>query len=71
MLSASGPTGVELVTAKEFEVPGASTRPVLVRLRAAPESLAPGSNKVTLGVQAVDDPSVKVSEQTVFIGLRR
>jgi cytochrome c oxidase accessory protein FixG len=70
-ISASGPTGVELVTDKEFEVPGASTRPVLVRLRAAPESLAPGSNKVTIGVQAVDDPAVRVSEQTVFIGLRR
>jgi hypothetical protein len=44
---------------------------VLVRLRAAPENVPPGSNKVKIGVQAVNDPSVRVSEQTVFIGLRR
>jgi cytochrome c oxidase accessory protein FixG len=71
VVSASGLQGIELATEKEFEVPGASTRPVLVRLRAAQESVAPGSNKVKIGVQAVDDPSVQVSEPTVFIGLRR
>jgi cytochrome c oxidase accessory protein FixG len=71
VISASGLTGVELATEPEFEVPGATTRPVLVRLRAAPENVPLGSNKVKIGVQAVDDPSVRVSEQTVFIGLRR
>jgi cytochrome c oxidase accessory protein FixG len=71
LISASGLPGVELATEPEFEVPGATTRPVLVRLRATPENVPPGSNKVKIGVQAIDDPSVRVSEQTVFIGLRR
>jgi polyferredoxin len=70
-ISASGLPGVELATESEFEVPGATTRTVLVRLRTAPENVPPGSSKVKIGVQAVDDPAVKVSEQTVFIGLRR
>jgi polyferredoxin len=71
VVSASGLPGVELATEPEFEVPAATTRPVLVRLRAAPENVPPGSNKVKIGVQAIDDPSVRVSEPTVFIGLRR
>jgi hypothetical protein len=44
---------------------------VPVRLRAAPEALKPGSNKVTIRVAAVDDPSVQVDEKTVFLGPSR
>jgi cytochrome c oxidase accessory protein FixG len=70
-ISVSGLSGIELATEPEFEVPGATTRPVLVRLRAAPENVPSGSSKVKIGVQAVDDPAIRVTEQTVFIGLRR
>jgi cytochrome c oxidase accessory protein FixG len=70
-LAADGLRGLELVSEPQFDVPAATTRSVLVRLRAAPENVPPGSSKVKIAVQAVDDPSVKVSEQTVFIGMRR
>ena len=42
-----------------------------MRLQASPEALKPGSNKITISVAAVDDPSVKVDEKTVFLGLSR
>jgi cytochrome c oxidase accessory protein FixG len=71
VITASGLDGLELASEPGFELPGATTQSVLVRLRAAPEAVAPGSNRVMLNVAAVDDPSIKVTEKTVFIGLRR
>jgi hypothetical protein len=50
---------------------GATTQSVLVRLQAAPEALKPGSNKITISVAAIDDPSLRVDEKAVFLGLRR
>jgi hypothetical protein len=40
---------------------------VLVRLRARPEDVAPGSSKIEFTVVAEDDPAVKVSEGSVFL----
>jgi cytochrome c oxidase accessory protein FixG len=71
VITASGLDGLELASDPGFELPGATSQSVLVRLRASPEAVAPGSNRVMLNVAAVDDPSIKVSEKTVFIGLRR
>jgi hypothetical protein len=44
---------------------------VLVRLRARPEDIPPGSNKIVIGVKAADDPKLAVEEKTVFLGLKR
>ncbi|MGE5713841.1 MAG: cytochrome c oxidase accessory protein CcoG, partial [Betaproteobacteria bacterium] len=70
-LSASGLPGLEIASEPTFELPGATTRPVLVRLRARPEDIPPGSNKIVIGVKAIDDPKVAVEEKTVFLGLKR
>jgi len=70
-LSASGLPGLEIASEPSFELLGASTRSVLVRLRARPEDIPPGSNKILIGVKAVDDPGVAVEEKTVFLGLTR
>jgi polyferredoxin len=70
-VSAGGLPGLELVSEPTFDVPGASTRSVLVRLRARPEDVAPGSNKVQIRVQSLDDAAVAVEEKTVFLGLTR
>ncbi len=70
-LSASGLPGLEIASEPTFELPGATTRSVLVRLRARPEDIPPGSNKIVIGVKAIDDPKVAVEEKTVFLGLKR
>jgi polyferredoxin len=70
-LSASGLPGLEIASAPTFELPGATTRSVLVRLRARSEDIPPGSNKIIIGVKAIDDPKVAVEEKTVFLGLKR
>jgi polyferredoxin len=71
VITAEGPNGLQIASQPEFELPGATTQSVIVRLRIAPEALAPGSNRITLGIAAADDPSIKVNEKTVFLGLTR
>ena len=71
VLSADGLDGLQVASETGFELAGATTQSVLVRLRASPEALKPGSNKITIRVAAVDDPSLKVNEKTVFLGLSR
>jgi polyferredoxin len=71
VLSASGLPGLEIASEPTFELPGAATRSVLVRLRARPEDIPPGSNKIVIGVKAADDPKLAVEEKTVFLGLKR
>jgi cytochrome c oxidase accessory protein FixG len=70
-ISAGGLQGLELVSEPVFSVSGATTQSVLVRLRADPGTLVAGSSRITLTVAATDDPSVRVTEKTVFLGLRR
>ena len=69
VLSAAGLDGLRIASEPAFELQGATTQSVLVRLRAAPEALKPGSNKITIAVTAVGDPQIKVNEKTVFLGL--
>jgi len=71
VVSASGLDGLAVASEPGFELNGATTQSVLVRLRAAPEALQPGSNKITISVAAADDPSLQVNEKTVFLGLSR
>jgi len=70
-LSASGLPGLEIASEPTFDLPGASTRSVLVRLRARPDDVPPGSNRIVIGVKSIDDPGVAVEEKTVFLGLKR
>ena len=70
-VSASGLPGLELSSEPTFDVAGATTRSVPVRLRARADDIPPGSNKVVIAVKSLDDPGVAVEEKTVFLGLRR
>jgi polyferredoxin len=71
VISAAGLDGLEIASERAFEMNGATTQSVLVRLRAVPEALKPGSNRITISVTEADDPSVHVDEKTVFLGLTR
>jgi cytochrome c oxidase accessory protein FixG len=71
VVSATGLDGLRVASDTGFELKGATTQSVLVRLQASPEALKPGSNKITISVAAVDDPSLKVDEKAVFLGMSR
>jgi cytochrome c oxidase accessory protein FixG len=71
VISVEGLEGLQIASAPGFELAGATTQSVIVRLRAAPEAIKPGSNKITLKIASVDDPSIQVNEKTVFLGLTR
>jgi hypothetical protein len=43
----------------------------VLRLQAPRDSVPPGSNRIELQVQSLDDASVRVHEKSVFFGLRR
>ena len=62
VLTAEGLDGLQIASSPEFELQGATTQSVVVRLRAAPEAIKPGSNKITLSIVAADDPSIQVTE---------
>ena len=70
-IAVDGMDGLQIATEPTFDVPGATTQSVLVRLRADAERVSPGSNKIVLRVTAADDPEGRVNEKTVFLGLRR
>ena len=70
-LRAEGLPGLAIASEPTFSVPGASTQTVLLRLRARPEDVPPGSNRIVIGVAAVDQPSIAVEEKSVFLGLKR
>jgi cytochrome c oxidase accessory protein FixG len=70
-LSASGLPGLELVSEPTFDLPGASARSVILRLRAQPQDVPPGSSRIMIHVQSLDDPGLAVDEKTVFLGLSR
>lgn len=71
VLKAEGLPDLRVETETRFTVPAASTHAVPLRLSAAPEGLAPGSSKIAVQLVAADDPSVSVSEKTVFLNLPR
>jgi cytochrome c oxidase accessory protein FixG len=71
VVSATGLDGLQVASDTGIELKGATTQSVMVRLQASPEALKPGSNKITISVAAVDDPSLKVDEKAVFLGMSR
>jgi cytochrome c oxidase accessory protein FixG len=70
-VNVEGLPGVAVASDVTFEVAPATTASIPLRLRAPAESVAPGSQRVTLSVQAQDQASVRVRERTTFLGLRR
>ncbi len=70
VISASGLPDLQIASEPTFDLPGASTRPVLLRLRARPEDVPPGSNRITITVKSTDQPTVEVAEKAVFLGMR-
>lgn len=70
-LSATGLTGLVIASEETFAVPGAATQSVMLRLRARPEDVPPGSNRIIIGVASDDEPRIAVEEKSVFLGLKR
>jgi len=66
-----GLPGLAVASDKEFEVPAATTRSVVLRLRAPSADVAPGSHKVSIEVQAQTQHDIVVRESTTFLGLRQ
>jgi cytochrome c oxidase accessory protein FixG len=65
-----GLAGLQVASGASFEVDPASTRPVVLRLRAPCDSTPLGSNRIALMVRAGDDAAIAVHEKTAFFGLR-
>ena len=67
-ISVSGLPGLRIDGEDEVDMAPASTRQVPIRLR-VPLSQAPekGSHKIEVHLEAVDDPSLRVNEKTVFL----
>jgi cytochrome c oxidase accessory protein FixG len=67
-ITVSGLPGLRLDGDAEVEMAPATTRQVPIRLR-VPVAQAPtkGSHRIEVQLEAVDDPSLKVNEKTVFL----
>jgi polyferredoxin len=67
-ISVSGLPGLRIDGEDEVDMAPASTRQVPIRLR-VPLSQAPekGSHRIEVQLEAVDDPSLRVNEKTVFL----
>jgi len=62
-----GIDGISLADGAVVELEGASTRAVPVRVQAARGAAHKGSNQIEFAVTAVDEPSLRVTENAVFI----
>jgi cytochrome c oxidase accessory protein FixG len=69
-VTAGGLPGLVVASENEFEVPAATTKSVVLRLRAPSADVAPGSHKVSIEVQARAQRDIAVREGTTFLGLR-
>jgi cytochrome c oxidase accessory protein FixG len=69
-LQAAGLPGLTVASETSVDLAPTSTRTIITRLRAPADRAPAGSNRITLAVAAVADPAVRVSEKTVFFGLR-
>jgi polyferredoxin len=69
-VTASGLPGLAVASEQVFDVPAATTRSVVLRLRASAAEVAPGSHKVALEVKAQGNAAIGVREHTTFLGLR-
>ncbi|UTY57232.1 cytochrome c oxidase accessory protein CcoG [Massilia sp. erpn] len=70
-IKVSGMDTLTLTTAEEVTLQATETRAVPIRMRAAHGAGVKGSNKIQVEVTAVDDPSLHVRENAVFIVPRR
>ncbi|MGB9990468.1 cytochrome c oxidase accessory protein CcoG [Pseudoduganella rhizocola] len=66
-ISVSGLPTLVVVSDLEVTVGPTETRAVPVRLRTAYGAAKKGSNKIEVSLQALDDPSISVREEAVFI----
>jgi cytochrome c oxidase accessory protein FixG len=71
VVSAGGLTGRARAPAPAVEVPAPAPATVPLRLQAPADDVPAGSHKVQIDVVAQDDPAVRVTEQTTFLGVRR
>jgi cytochrome c oxidase accessory protein FixG len=66
-IAVSGLPSIRLATPGTANLDGASARAVPVRVRVPREAAHAGSNRIEFTLVAVDDPSLKVVEEAVFI----
>jgi cytochrome c oxidase accessory protein FixG len=66
-IKVAGIDGIRVANDEEVELDGASTRAVAVRVQAERGELAKGSHQVEFTLTAVDQPSLQVHEDAVFI----
>jgi cytochrome c oxidase accessory protein FixG len=66
-IAVSGIDSIAIAGPDEVKLEATETRLVPVRLRIAPGQGRKGSNKIHVGLQAADDPGMKVMEDAVFI----
>ncbi len=67
VVRASGAQTLQVVDAEAFDIPGAATRMVPVRLRIDMGKLAAGSHKIEFEISAVDDASIVARERSIFL----
>ena len=70
-VTARGLPGLAVASDREFEVPPAATRSIVLRLRAPAAEVSPGSHRVSIEVQSQAQREIAVRESTTFLGLRR
>jgi cytochrome c oxidase accessory protein FixG len=70
-LSADGVPSLTVASEATFEVPPATTKSVPLRLRAPGDAVQPGSQRIYVDLQSIEEPAIKVREKTVFYGPRR
>ncbi|MES2758920.1 MAG: cytochrome c oxidase accessory protein CcoG [Pseudomonadota bacterium] len=66
-IAVSGLPSIRLASPDTAQLEGASARAVPVRVRVPREAALAGSNRIEFTLVAVDDPSLKVAEEAVFI----
>jgi cytochrome c oxidase accessory protein FixG len=66
-VAAAGIDSLAVASNDEIEVGATETRSVPLRLRIAPGKGGRGSNKISISLQSIDDPGLKVTEHAVFI----
>jgi cytochrome c oxidase accessory protein FixG len=69
-IAADGLPGLRVASEASVDVPATSSRTLVVRLRAPAQTAPPGSNRIALAVAAETDTAIRVTEKTVFFGLR-
>jgi len=66
-VTVDGPAGARLVGNSSFDVPAGSVLPVSVTVAAAPDTSRSGAQPVHFHISAVDDPAVRIVEQSSFL----